>query len=240
MRRRKDTKAAIVDVHEARAVCVRGSTLDSRVASLNWECGCDQEGKGAWWCLVGASCLYCAYDATIVALHAHYAPLLARFSHLPAHLARWDKEGETRPKTQRHWHAGCCRWHADMAGEGGRGDNQRGRRAPSLLSLAVLQLRRKADNKTPSGDFFWAKSGEKNRLFFLYFGFWSYKPKIFFQRPPPVVSTLLEQHALLVKGAARFLCQSHAGPPSPPAAKCLCQAHHAGSSRGGAALLFAM
>ena len=34
MRRLKDNKAALANVQEARAVCVRGATLDSRVASL--------------------------------------------------------------------------------------------------------------------------------------------------------------------------------------------------------------
>ena len=51
MRRRKDTKAAIVDVHEARAVCVRGATLDSRVASQIGSVGAIKKAKergGAW------------------------------------------------------------------------------------------------------------------------------------------------------------------------------------------------
>ena len=49
MRRRKDTKAAIVGVYEARAVCVRGATLDSRVASLIGSGKRDGGRRGAMW-----------------------------------------------------------------------------------------------------------------------------------------------------------------------------------------------
>ena len=103
MRRRKDTKAAIVDVNEARAVCVRGATLDSRVASL-----------------IGSVGAYCAMARSVVVLvwchvasvlmmrrHAQFNRNLRLFSRdfpSPSPSCRVGWGSEMRLRMRRHWH----------------------------------------------------------------------------------------------------------------------------------------
>ncbi len=98
-----------------------------------------------------------------------------------------------------------------MAGEGGRGDNQRGRRAPSSSSRRLAKLHKKLRTTRHPAEIFFGLNREKKRFFFLYFGFWSYKPKMFF----PTSSSC----RLNVVGTACFTRQRRLAFPLPVACK---------------------